>query len=127
LENSTEQIDITDGIRLAAGDFVLAETLERVGSDHFVPLIHGRSGTARLGLFVHVTADLFDLGYYGKSTLQLFATLPISLVPQMKVAQVSFWVPKGEISLYEGKYQGGDGPQASKSYYDFQRSPEPDP
>src|SRR5689334_20931937 len=52
-----ETHDIPDeGLHLAAGDFILAETHERFGSDHFVPLIHAKSGTARAGLFVHITA-----------------------------------------------------------------------
>src|SRR5688572_865868 len=38
-----------DGYVLDRGDFVLAETVERIGSDHYVPMIHAKSGTARLG------------------------------------------------------------------------------
>ncbi|MDH6140475.1 dCTP deaminase [Kitasatospora sp. GP30] len=107
-----------DGYLLAPGDFVLAETAERIGSDHYVPLIHAKSGTARLGLFVHVTADLIDLGFVGRSTLQLYATLPVRIWPGMLIAQVTFWVPYGPIELYQGKYQHADGPQVSRSYQD---------
>lgn len=109
-----------DGFSLAAGDFVLAETAERIGSDHYVPLIHAKSGTARLGLFVHVTADLIDLGFVGQSTLQLYATLPVRIWPGMLIAQVTFWRPYGDIRLYQGKYQHAEGPQVSRSYQDRQ-------
>jgi dCTP deaminase len=37
----------------------------------------------------------------------------------MKIAQVTFWQTKGDIELYEGKYQGSSGPQASQIYKDF--------
>lgn len=108
------------GYDMRPGDFLLGETEEKLGSNHFVPLIHARSGAARLGLFVHITADLIDIGSYGKSTLQLHATLPVRLHAGMRIAQVTFWVPKGEIRLYEGKYAGADGPLPSLAYRDFE-------
>lgn len=111
-----------DGLHLKKGDFILAETAEKFGSDHFVPIIHAKSGTARAGLFVHITADLIDLGSYGKSTLQLFATIPIVLYPKSLIAQVTFWKPLGEISLYDGKYQNSDGPMPTQIWRDFNKS-----
>lgn len=102
------------GLRLAAGSFYLGSTEEVVGSDHFVPILHAKSGIARLGLFVHVTADLVDIGWAGNLTLQLHPTKDIILRPGMLIAQVSFWQPVGEIALYEGKYKNSRGPQASR-------------
>lgn len=119
-ENPYQEISIPEeGIVLQAGDFVLGHSNERLGSDHYVPLIHGKSGTARMGLFVHVTADLIDIGYHGASTFQLYATLPVRLYPGMSIAQVSFWVPYGKIFLYKGKYQDSKGPRPSMIYKDF--------
>lgn len=108
-----------DGYAMKQGEFLLASTSEVLGSDYFVPIIHAKSGTARMGLFVHITADLIDIGFHGQSTLQLFATLPVRIFSGMNIAQVSFWVPKGEIKLYEGKYQNSKGPQPSRTYKDF--------
>lgn len=108
-----------EGIQLDAGEFILGHSNEKVGSDHFVPILHGKSNTARLGLFVHVTADLIDIGYFGNFTFQLYATAPIRIFPDMLIAQVSFWVPLGDIELYRGKYQHSSGPQTSKIYKDF--------
>jgi dCTP deaminase len=107
------------GLQMSPGDFLLGESLEKIGSDFYVPKIHAKSGIARLGLFVHITADLIDIGSYGKTTFQLYATLPIVLYPGMLIAQVTFWRPEGRISLYTGKYQGSDGPQPSKTYLDY--------
>ncbi len=117
---SYEEITIPeDGLVLNAGDFVLGHSRESIGSDFYVPLIHGKSGTARMGLFVHVTADLIDIGSHGVTTFQLYATLPVRLYPGMLIAQVSFWVPLGDIVLYEGKYQNSTGPRPSMTYKDF--------
>ena len=107
------------GMILNKGSFTLGSTKEIIGSNYFVPIIHARSGIARLGLFVHITADLIDIGSIGMSTLQLFATLPVKVFKGMKIAQVSFWVPKGKIILYNGKYQNSIGPQPSKTYKDY--------
>jgi dCTP deaminase len=107
------------GLLLKPGDFILGHSNEIVGSKKFVPIIHAKSGIARLGLFVHVTADLIDIGSIGNITFQLYATLPVKIYPNMLIGQVSFWVPKGKIKLYEGKYQGSVGPKASEIHKDF--------
>ncbi len=115
-----EEITIPkEGLVLQSGDFVLGHSEERIGSDYYVPIIHGKSGTARMGLFVHITADLIDIGSHGVTTFQLYATIPVRLYPGMLIAQVSFWVPFGDIVLYKGKYQNSIGPQPSKTYKDF--------
>lgn len=103
-----------DGYVMAADSFLLGHSRERLGSDHFVPIIHGRSTTARIGLFVHVTADLIDIGSHGNVTFQLRSTLSLRLTAGMPLAQVSFWVPRGEISLYKGKYQNSSGAVPSR-------------
>jgi dCTP deaminase len=118
-----EEIKIPEeGLVLQAGDFVLGHSVEIFGSDNYVPLIHGKSGIARMGLFVHVTADLIDIGSLGDSTFQLFATLPVRLFPNILIAQISFWVPFGDINLYDGKYQNSKGPQPSYMYRDFKKN-----
>ncbi|RKE21960.1 dCTP deaminase [Streptomyces sp. TLI_171] len=119
-EPEVEYFEIpADGYPMEPGEFVLGETAEQLGSDTFVPLIHAKSGFARCGAFAHVTADLIDLGFFGHSTLQLYATLPVVLVAGMPLAQVTFWTTYGEIAdLYAGKYQGGDGPLPSRSHLD---------
>jgi len=118
--NRYEEFEVgAEGIYLNKGDFLLAHSVEVVGSNHFVPIIHARSSIARLGLFVHVTADLIDIGSHGNVTFQLFSCLPVRIYPGMRIGQVSFWKPKGEIDLYSGKYQGSIGPRVSECHRDF--------
>jgi len=119
-ENDYDIIDIPkDWYILKQWEFVLASNKEKIWSDYFVPIIHNKSGIARLGLFIHITADLIDIWSYWNTTFQLFATLPVKIYPNMKIAQVSFWQPKWDIELYKWKYQGSEWPQASKIHLDL--------
>lgn len=98
-DNTTEALEIPDaGLEMEADEFLLGESAERIATDHFVPILHARSGIARIGLFVHVTADLLQVGFDGHPVLQLLATLPVRLVRSMPIAQVSFWRPEGRIA-----------------------------
>jgi dCTP deaminase len=120
VDNSYELISIPkEWYKMKSGEFLLWHTEEILGSTKYVPLIHNKSSIARLWLFVHITADLIDIGSIGNSTLQLYATMPIRLYSWMKIAQVSFRVPQWNIKLYEGKYQHSRWPQSSKTYKDF--------
>ncbi|MFB5266242.1 dCTP deaminase [Paenibacillus enshidis] len=108
-----------DGLVLHPDRLYLGYTLEKMGSNHFVPIISGRSSTGRLGLFVHITADLIDIGSINHWTLQLHATQPIRIYKGMLIGQVTFWKPQGEIVLYDGKYQGSTEPAESQIWRDF--------
>jgi dCTP deaminase len=108
-----------DGYVLNPGRIYLGHTFEVMGSDYYVPIIKGRSSSARLGLFIHVTADLIDIGSHNQWTLQLYAVQPIKVYPEMLIGQVTFWKVIGEIEKYKGKYQGSRGPCESQIYKDF--------
>jgi dCTP deaminase len=121
--NPTVGLSISeDGLILEPGRIYLGHTLETMGSDHFVPIIRAKSSIARLGLFIHVTADLIDIGSHNQWTLQLNPVQPVRIYPGMRIGQVTFWTVLGDITLYEGKYQGSVGPYESLSYLDFEAS-----
>lgn len=116
-KNKFETITITDtGYTLKKGEFYVGHISEIVGSDYYVPIIHGKKRTAQLGLFVHVTANLIDIGNKCNFSLHLLPTNDIKVYPNSKIAHVSFWEIDGDINLYEGKYKGIKGPAASQSY-----------
>lgn len=100
-----------NGFVLEPGKLYLGHTLERMGSSIFVPILGGRSSTGRLGLFVHITAPLGDIGYFGQWTLQFRATIPVKVYCGQKIGQMIFVQSYGKVSSYTGKYQGGLGPQ----------------
>lgn len=109
-----------DGLILTPGKIFLGHTVETIGSDYFVPIIKGRSSTARIGLFVHITSDIIDIGSHNQWTLQLYAVQPVKVYPNMLIGQATFWSVVGDIVLYSGKYQGVMGPCESLVYKDFE-------
>lgn len=119
-QNETQEIEIPiSGYVLQPDILYLGHTVEKVGSKTHVPIIRGKSSTGRVGLFIHITADLIDIGYIGQYTLMLHAVQPVRIYPNMRIGQVTFWKVLGDIILYDGKYQDGVGPQASGVHKDF--------
>jgi dCTP deaminase len=119
--NETLTIQIPEtGLVLNPDKLYLGYTFETIGSDYYVPIIRGKSSTGRIGLFVHITADLVDIGFCGKLTLMLHAVQPVRVYPRMRIGQVTFWKVLGDIILYNGKYQGSNGPAESQVYRDFE-------
>lgn len=119
-ENQTETIEIPrEGYVLQPSILYLGHTAEVMGSNFYVPIIRGRSSIGRIGLFVHITADLIDIGSINQWTLQMHCVQPIRIYSEMLIGQVTFWTVKGEIIPYQGKYQGSRGPTASKIHCDF--------
>jgi dCTP deaminase len=117
--NPTREIRVgPEGFVLQPDQLYLGNTEEQVGSDVYVPLLFGRSSVGRLGLFVEITAPIGDIGFHGQWTLMLSPVRPLRVYPGMKIGQIMFFVSKGEIDLYEGKYQSSAGPQESRYWRD---------
>lgn len=120
IKQETDEITIPEeGYILQPNKIYLGCTQEIIGSDKYVPIIRAKSSTARMGLFIHVTADLIDIGSLNQFTLQLHAVQPVRVYPYMLIGQVTFWKTKGIIEKYNGKYNGLNGPQPSQIYKDF--------
>lgn len=118
-ENETETIAIPlEGYILHPNLLYLGHTQEVMGSDFYVPIIRGRSSIGRIGLFIHITADLIDIGSINQWTLQMHCVQPVRIYAGMLIGQVTFWKVEGEIVRYTGKYQGSRGPMASQIHRD---------
>ncbi|MGW5922147.1 dCTP deaminase domain-containing protein [Nocardia fluminea] len=116
-ENPSTEIAIpADGFVLRPGQLYLATTAEVLGGTRFAPTFAARSSIARLGLSIHLSSGLGDIGYIGQWTLQLVATEAVRVYPGMEIGQMMWWTPVGEISCYTGKYQHSQGPQTSKAW-----------
>jgi len=119
-ENLTETIEISpQGYLLKPSILYLGHTEEVMGSDSYVPIIRGRSSIGRLGVFIHITADLIDIGSINQWTLQIHCVQPTLLYPGMRIGQVTFWTVQGSIAPYQGKYQGSRGPTPSQIHREF--------
>ncbi|MEV6071957.1 PEP/pyruvate-binding domain-containing protein [Nocardia sp. NPDC052001] len=120
--NPTREIRIpAEGLVLEAGQLYLAETAEVLGGNTFAPTFSARSSVARLGLSIHLSSGLGDIGYEGQWTLQLLPTAPVRVYPGMEIGQMMWWAPTGTITGYHGKYQGSRGPRASECWRTLDR------
>lgn len=129
-EDLTRLVEVQqDGVFvLHPGEFVLGTTLERVRlSTRLAARLEGKSSLGRLGLLTHATAGFIDPGFEGFITLELFnvATLPIKLYPGMRIGQLCVVELTGFVETPYGsselgsRYQGQEGPTASRMYEGF--------
>jgi dCTP deaminase len=116
----TKEISIPeDGYVLQPGVLYLGHTIEHTESKLFAPMLEGKSSIGRLGVSVHITAGVGDVGFSGQWTLEISVVHPVVVYPKMKICQVMFFDVTGEISEYSGKYQNQEGIIESLSYKDF--------
>lgn len=111
------------GMILEPNKLYLGRTQEYTRTDHYVPMLEGRSSTGRLGLFIHVSAGFGDIGFAGYWTLEIFCIHPVKIYPNVEVCQIYYHDIDGEYDLYKsGKYQHNTGVEASKMYQDFKEN-----
>ena len=103
----------TEGMVLSANQLYLGRTKERTVTHNLVPQIEGRSSVGRLGLFVNITAGLGDVGFSGYWTLEMVATQPIRIYPNIPICQISYHEVTGQLSEYASKYQHNHNIQPS--------------
>lgn len=127
------QVHVPDGeaFTLHPGEFALAATYERfILPDDLAGRLEGKSSLGRLGLLVHATAGFIDPGFSGQVTLELsnLTSLPIKLWPGMKIGQLCLMQMSSPVMHPYGhvrngsRYQGQQGPTASRSHLDFHRT-----
>ncbi len=121
---STRRIFIpSEGLVLEPGVLYLGRTFEHTATNHFVPMLEGRSSIGRLGLFIHVTAGFGDIGFSGYWTLEIHCVHPVRIYPMVEICQIYYHKIEGEHRLYNsGKYQDNRDIQPSLIHRDFLRS-----
>jgi len=92
-----------EGWDLPRGELVLGWTKERVDLNfkgRVAARVEGKSGFARIGLAVHVTAPTIHAGFSGAIQLELInhGPLPIKLRPGMAICQLIIETVKGRLS-----------------------------
>lgn len=95
-----------DGYTMQPGRLYLGRTVEFLETDHYMPVVEGRSSVARLGICVHQTAGFTHVGFRGTLTLEIVVVQPVTVYVDEPFCQVYFLRPEGEIRLYSGRYQG---------------------
>jgi len=123
--NKTREFKIEpEGFILVPGQLYIASTNEYTETLNAVPKLEGKSSIGRLGLFVHVTAGYGDVGFKGTWTLELVATVPVKIYPNMKICQISYHAISDQpLVSYDkkedAKYSGQNGATASKMEQNF--------
>jgi dCTP deaminase len=97
-----------EGLVLEPGRLYLGSTVERIGSSRYVTSLIGRSSLGRLGMFLQTSADLGNLGATHCWTLEIKVVQRLRVYADMLAGQVSFWKPRGRVSLYAGLYDTFD-------------------
>jgi dCTP deaminase len=112
-----------EGFVLQPHKLYLARTVERTETHNYVPMLEGRSSIARLGLFVHASAGIGDIGFSGYWTLELVAVHPIRIYPGLPICQILYMSVQGAISEYRssGKYQNNQDIQPSLLFKELQQ------
>ena len=111
-----------EGMILQPGILYLASTVEYTKTLRHVPILHGKSSLARLGLYIHITAGYGDVGFAGHWTLELCCVQPIKIYAGMKIAQICYHdISEMPYTDYankaDAKYKDqGKDPVASKNY-----------
>lgn len=121
-ENPTQNLLIPEkGLVLFPGKLYLGCTIEFTETKDFIPQIETVSSIARLGVMSHLTAGYGDTGFRGVWVLELIAHEPVRVYPKMRIAQIFYTSPVGEVEDYgaKGKYQGQTEPVASNSWKEY--------
>ena len=115
---STHSTIPKSGMVLHPGHIYLARTVEYTETRNLIPMIEGRSGCGRLGLFIHATAGFGDIGFCGYWTLELSVVQPLIVYPGVEIAQLFYHTVEGEYdnSEYRGSYQANTGIQTSQMF-----------
>jgi dCTP deaminase len=114
-----------EGYVLQPGEIYLYAVNERIGvKGNIRAKVEGKSSLGRLGLFIHVTAGFIDPGFEGSLVLELVATRPVKIYPNMKICQIEFARVEGLIEeSYDqkagSKYHGQTGVQESLMHQNF--------
>lgn len=100
------EIDPNAGWTLKPGIGYLMHTNERVRTDYYVPVLDGKSSVGRAFIKVHETAGYGDPGFDGQYTLEVTSQYEVIVYPGMPFCQIRFHTICGDVTLYEGRYQG---------------------
>lgn len=121
-DNPVKEIIIPKtGLVLKPGVLYLGRTIERTRTKNLVPMLEGRSSIGRLGISIHVTAGFGDVGFEGYWTLEITATQPVRIYPEVEICQIYYHTIEGEYEPYQsGKYQNNGGIQKSLLFQEWQ-------
>jgi dCTP deaminase len=111
-----------EGLIIYPNCLYLGSTIEKAGSDYYVPMYEGRSSMARLGIQSHLSAGFGDIGFKDNWTLEIVVIHPVKVYSKMRIGQVYYINGSSRPKkFYDGKYTNQPKAQSSKAYLDFKK------
>ena len=94
------------GLIFKPNTLYLAHTIEKIGSDYYVPMYEGRSSMARLGVQSHLSAGFGDIGFKSQWTLEIIVTHPVILYAGDRIGQIHFQNVNDKYNIKANRYHG---------------------
>ena len=127
-DNPTIDIEIPEtGFILMPNQLYLGATVEHTETYKHLMFIDGKSSVGRLGIDIHATAGVADVGFIGTLTLEISVKIPVKIYPNMLIGQLTYHVVQGEvINPYnkkpDAKYSNqGSMPVGSQMFKNFKK------
>ncbi len=96
--NEIDHFEIPEeGYLLLPGELYLGSTLEYTETHKHLPILDGKSSVGRLGIDIHATAGIGDVGFYGHWTLEISVQKPVRVYAKMPIGQIIFYTVEGEV------------------------------
>lgn len=86
-----------DGFVLKPGELYLGSTIEYTESHKHLPILDGKSSVGRLGIDIHATAGIGDVGFCGYWTLEISVSKPVRVYEGMPIGQIIYHSVEGEV------------------------------
>ncbi|MCK5589197.1 MAG: dCTP deaminase [Candidatus Pacebacteria bacterium] len=87
-----------EGLVLQPNELYLGSTLEYTETFETVPVLEGKSSTGRLGIDIHATAGVGDVGFCGHWTLEISVTKPVRVYADMPIGQILYHKVYGKVN-----------------------------
>ncbi len=88
-----------EGFVLHPGTIYLGSTLEYTETYRYLPILDGKSSTGRLGIYIHATAGIGDVGFRGHWTLEISVQIPVRIYAGMPIGQIIYHEVKGKTHI----------------------------
>ena len=95
-----------EGFVLQPGELYLGSTSEYTETLKTVSFLEGKSSTGRLGIAIHATAGVGDIGFCGHWTLEITVTKPVRVYANMPIGHILYQKICGKVNNPYNKKKG---------------------
>jgi dCTP deaminase len=111
------------GMVLLPGTLYISSTAEYTETMEHVPCLHGKSSTGRLGINIHQTSDIGNIGFKGTWTLEISVISKVRIYAGMPIGQIVYFRANKPLVTYDKKpdahYRDQIEPRGSEMHNSF--------